>query len=287
MNSSPSAQNTNDIHSILNALQAPIPTLSALLPLLAAPLAALHILPPRFHRFLPPGSKDAGADIDVNVNVPKHIPRLQSILLSHIVPVWLDALRSHSNPQAGEESLDDLLYQFFSPSLLASASQPRVTNEIAIQAYLTLSSSKYDAFVVEVLRRLQTSYPLDGVHAALFSTSTPRSVPSSGYGSKDDSSKKKRSLVIWEDVVRCILSIPTKVANYYGPTSSPPPPSLSPSTYFTHLSKRLDILLSNQTQRDLDDEGAFSPFHFLSLFFPFSFPFLSYSTDIGIWTLRC
>lgn len=217
------------VSEALSQLQSNVSDRDTLISLLAAPLEAIGLLPPAFRRF---NSCFYASSIRGTVSVSKHIHRIQSALLERIVPVWEDQLR--------DDDLDQILYQYFSPDAFFSASQDAV--HVALHGYLSLASNKLGKFEVETLRRLHVSYPLDRLHSAIFSETS--------------SISPAKRMLIWEDIIRYVVSVPTKVANFYG--SSGVPPDLEPRNYFTQLCQRAEILISSIRGRTDDGEFKFT-----------------------------
>lgn len=232
------AERSDPVAETISHLQRHISDRDTLLSLLAAPLEALNILPPVFFRF---SSNFYSNSASISADVSKHIPRIQGILLGHIAPVWLDPLR--------KDGFEQILYQYFCPDVFSSPVQTQITVQTALQAYLSILPTKICPFQVELLRRLRSSYPLDRLHAALFSNQDGKpGIPSAILNSKN--------LVVWEDVVRCVVSVPAKVTNFYGGIATDPPSDFNPDNYFTQLSQRVEILIANQ--RDADESECFS-----------------------------
>ena len=199
------------IRDVIIRLQSPIPDLSTLLSLICGPLGSLNLLPQPFRENntdpLPEGS----------LNFTKHIPPLQRALLEHIIPTWEYTLV--------EENKALLLTQYFCPEL--SFVSP-ASVDIALLAYSSILSLPLTEYSINLLARLSTKYPIDTLHAAIFSTRNPDSM-------------QKRS-IIWEDCLRDVVAVPAKVANAVGGTTQIPP-ELEQGKYFDNVSLRCEFLI--------------------------------------------
>ena len=206
-----SSDSRTQIQNILEQLRAQVSDLQTLLNLLAGPLDSLGLLPPQFRRHnaqsIPPGT----------LNIKKHIPQLQRVLLQNIVPTW-DTLLAEKNATL-------LLDQYFCPDSFSNASP--AAGEIAILAYSTLVSSQMTEYALRSLERLSVEYPVDRLHAAAFT--------------HKDLDKGVRD-VGWEDCVRDLCMVPTKVANSLG-TTRDIPLGLENGVYFNNLSARCEQLI--------------------------------------------
>lgn len=205
----------NQIREVISRLQSPVAELSTLLPLLAAPLACAKLLPPQFQRYktspLPPHG----------LNIPKHIPPLQRALLEHILPVW--------GPTLDAEKSFDLVQQYFSPDLFMTASAG--AKEIAVHAYSTILSIPLTEYSIRLLVHLNKTYPIDVLWSIVV-----RGKQSAIAG---------RSSITWEDCVRDICAIPTKVSNALGERRSPIPLELEYGPYFNNVSTRCELLITS------------------------------------------
>ncbi|TFK90973.1 telomeric DNA binding protein [Polyporus arcularius HHB13444] len=211
------------IRETIARLQSPIPDLAALLPLLAAPLATVGLLPPRFRVYNnTPITADASS-------IQRHISALQRALLEHVVPAWEPALL--------QEEKYELVEQYFCPDSISFASP--AAGQLALYAYSTLLSIPLKDYSVRLLAKLCRSYPIDVLHSVMFS-----SIGTSVSG-------RHRS-ISWEDCVRDVVSVPAKVANYMA--GRPDIPSvLEHGTYFANVSTRTETLIfvsSSKTSQD-------------------------------------
>lgn len=199
------------IWEIIDDLRNAISELPELLGLLTAPLETLALLPPQYNRYI---SKRLPKD---EIKISKHIPPLQRALLEHVIPVWEAALR--------EKRLYGLVEQYFCPE--PSFRSVPGAEELAIHAYSTLLSLPLVEYSVHFLVQLSQAYPVDAVWSSIFLSPSRRF----GHGN-----------LTWEDCVRDMSAIPSKVANALGETSNYPS-ELEPGAYFNNLSCRFEILV--------------------------------------------
>lgn len=214
------------IREVISRLQSPIPDLSTLLSLLAAPLASTGVLPPRFriHNTSPIPSHA--------LNVPRHAPLLQRALLEHVIPVW--------EPELLQEDAYELVEQYFCPDAMTFASPP--ARQLALYAYSTLLSMPMKDYSVRLLAKLAKAYPIDVLHTILFSGDSGVS-----YG---------RHSMTWEDCVRNVLAVPAKVANYMEERRDLPPP-LEYGPFFADVSIRTEQLLyASQAERSQGERST-------------------------------
>jgi len=206
-----SSDSRMQIQDILEQLRAQVADLQILLNLLTSPLESLGLLPPQFRRHsnqsLLPGT----------LNIKKHIPQLQRVLLQNIVPTW-DILLAENNATS-------LLDQYFCPDSFSNALP--AAGEIAILAYSTLVSSQMTEYALRLLERLSVEYPVDRLHTAAFA--------------RADLDKAAKD-VGWEDCVRDLCMVPAKVANSLGVTGDIPL-GLENGVYFNNLSVRCEQLI--------------------------------------------
>ena len=205
------SSDSTQIQNILEQLRAQVSDLQTLLNLLAGPLDSLGLLPPQFRRHnaqpIPPGT----------LNIKKHIPQLQRVIIQNIVPTW-DTLLAENNATL-------LLDQYFCPDSFSNALP--AAGEIAILAYSTLLSSQMTEYALRSLERLSVEYPVDRLHTAAFA--------------HIDLDKSVRN-VGWEDCVRDLCMVPTKVANSLSATRDIPL-GLENGVYFNNLSVRCEQLI--------------------------------------------
>ncbi|KAF8876511.1 telomere length regulation protein-domain-containing protein [Gymnopilus junonius] len=209
-----------DTHlQLIEELHAPISDLDTLFSLLVAPLDALGLLPPRFRCFntrpLPPNS----------FSVSKHLPQIQRALLTDIVPTW-DTILAQNDAMS-------LVEQYFCPDSFSNALP--TAGEVAINAYATLVMFVLPTlpqifFVLSLLERLTSEYPIDRLYTAVFAEK-----------GTDISEINLR----WEDCVKNVITIPAKVGNALGATGKIDklPSALENARYFNQLSLRCESLI--------------------------------------------
>jgi telomere length regulation protein len=206
-----SSDSRTQIQDILEQLCAQTTNLQTLLNLLSGPLDSLDLLPPQFRHYNTQ-PLHFGA-----LNIKKHIPQLQRVLLQNIAPTW-DTLLAENNATL-------LLDQYFCPDSFSNALP--TAGEIAILAYSTLVSSQMTGYALRLLERLSVEYPVDRLHTAAFA--------------RTDLNKVVRD-VGWEDCVRDVCMVPAKVANSLGATGDIPL-ALENGLYFNNLSVRCEHLI--------------------------------------------
>lgn len=211
---------------IISRLQSPITSLEELLQLLTAPLDILGLLPPAFLRYNTHPYDRSKKDSFV---LSRDIPRIQELLITNICPVWEADLT--------KEGRHDLLYQYFCPDAFFAASQN--AGEMALHAYSTINQNILSELSIDVLKRLIRLYPVDRMYAVVFQGSGNVHVRKQG---------------VWEDFLKSVFSIPTKVANYYQET--PPSPELSSYNFFTSLFLRVELLIASFTKPIGEGERA-------------------------------
>ncbi|KAF9653888.1 hypothetical protein BDM02DRAFT_3086639 [Thelephora ganbajun] len=189
----------DDVKQILDALQSPISDLETLLPLLARPLESIGLLQTQSQKYvsekLPRGS----------LNIPKHLPVIQRALLQNILPSWDNALY--------EENALELADQFLCPTLPT----PQNATRTALEAYGTILSAPFNDFSIRYLSQLARSYTIQTLFYCVF-----------------DSDPPNIAALRWEDCVRAVISVPTKVANFCG-HEQPVPDNLQYDTYIAGL----------------------------------------------------
>lgn len=211
----------DDLKQILDALQSPISDLETLLTLLARPLESIGLLQRRFHRYapekLPKGS----------FNIPRHLPVIQRTLLQNILPSWDNALH--------EENALELSDQFFCPTPSVSQNAPRT----ALEAYATILSTPFNTFSIRYLSQLAESYSVQTLFDYVF-----------------DSNPPNVAAVRWEDCVRAVISVPTKVANFCG-HEHPIPDNLQYDTYTSNLSSHTGDIIWRLASPGVGSQGKF------------------------------
>ncbi|KIP04779.1 hypothetical protein PHLGIDRAFT_25407 [Phlebiopsis gigantea 11061_1 CR5-6] len=219
------AETTYDqIQGVVTCLQSPVEDLTTLLGLLASPLDALKLLPPKFVRHnafpLPPHG----------VNVPRHIPLLQRALLEHVLPVW--------GPTLDEERCYEIAQQYFAPDIFMM-SLP-VSKSIAVYAYDSILALSLTEHSVRMLTALAGTYPVDVLWASVFSSAKQESYD--------------KAVITWEDCVRNIAAVPGRVANALASKTTAIPPQLEAGPYFNSISTRSEILIASLPSRPSQDE---------------------------------
>jgi len=198
----------------LEELHSEIRDLPTLLALLSASLDAIRLLPPQYRRY---NTRPAITDVH------KHIARIQRLLLTQILPIW-DTLLSENDALS-------LVEQFFCPNGFVNSSS--AAGNVAISAYATFVSSPFQSltspFALRILGQLSKEYPIDRLHTAVYT--------------RTDLDKVEKD-VCWEDTVRNVCAIPTKVANALGDEIAKLPDNLENAVYFNNLSTRCEVLIS-------------------------------------------
>ena len=211
----------DDTKQILDALQSPIPDLETLLILLARPLESIGLLQTRFQKYasekLPKGA----------FNIPKHLPVIQRALLQNILPSWESAL--HEGKALG---IPD---QFLCPT--PSNSQNAV--QTALEAYTTVLSTPFNTFSIRYLSQLTRSYSIQALFECVLDLSPP-----------------DIAAIRWEDCVRTVISVPTKVANFCG-REHPIPDNLRYETYITDLCSYTGDIIWESSSPGSDSQGKF------------------------------
>lgn len=212
---------SSQAQQLISRLSAPIEDLPTLLSLLAAPLDSLSLLPPRFRRH-------NTAPLPENAFQPtRHISLIQRALIEHVVPTWQPALE-----EADAMSLVD---QYFIPDLFMNATPS--AGLVSLYAYSTILSLPLKEYSLSLLVRLAQSYPIDRLHASVFSVTGLHT---------------GQTTQIWEDTAKSVLSVPTRVANALEGKNVPA--ELELGQYFRNLSLRCEALLASLV--DDQDQGS-------------------------------
>ncbi|KAF8061522.1 telomere length regulation protein-domain-containing protein [Lyophyllum atratum] len=205
------------VRDVIDRLQRPVPDLPTLLALLSGPLDCLGLLPPQYQPYnttpLPKGS----------IDIQKHIPLLQRVLLEHIAPTWGDLLAA--------ENATPLLEQYFCPDSFSFASS--VAGDVALLAYSTIMAQPLTSYAIHLLTRLSSEYPIDRLHSAVFTTT--REQPSS-------------RMLAWEDCVRDVMSVPAKVSNAIAGKTDVPH-LLEHGIYYNNICIRTEYLISSLSSK--------------------------------------
>ncbi|KAH8111965.1 telomere length regulation protein-domain-containing protein [Phellopilus nigrolimitatus] len=204
------------IRETITRLQSPISDLSTLLSLLAAPLDTIGLLPPVLRRF---NTHGFSAESKEALQITKHMTPIQTALLDSIVPTWGSALR--------EQQLGQIFHQYICPDSFFSATQ--AAGEVALCAYTALLSFPLQPFSIEMLALLSCQYPIDRLHNVIFA--------------KTSSVQPHRRTSAWEDLVRIIVSVPSRIANKSGTNDIPQ--KLHQREFYNFLCSRVEILVSS------------------------------------------
>ena len=196
------------LQDVLSQLQTQITEFQSLLPLLCLPLARVNLLPPQFRRF------DSLPSKDVTVDVARVFPPIQRALLESILPTWETILE--------EEGCSALVLQYFCPDAFSNASSP--AGEVALCAYSTILSLPLHQQRVDLLMRLTKEYPIDRLFDAVSTIRDPA-----------------RRSVSWDDCLRNIFAVPTKIANTLKGQGTPT--GLGLPDYYNSLCVRTELLI--------------------------------------------
>ncbi|EAU88142.1 telomeric DNA binding protein [Coprinopsis cinerea okayama7 len=222
---------SDEIQDLLNRLQAPIDDVDALLGYLTAPLESIGLLPPLFKQFnvqpLPPSS----------FKVSKHLVRFQRLILQHVFPTWDSALKRKKAIVLAE--------QYFCPDLFCNALP--VSGEVALIAHSTLLSSPLSLHAIGLLERLANEYPLDRLYDTIF------------IQNQQPSQEKE---LAWNDCVRNLVMVPSKVANAIGLDGTIPSP-LENGTYFNRMGVRLEKLIARLSREKKGRQASIQALSYL------------------------
>ncbi|KAL7409460.1 telomere length regulation protein-domain-containing protein [Mrakia frigida] len=269
--SSSSEETTHHLRLLRDTLKQPIPTSQTLHSLLVQPLDLLSFLPSSSSSEGWPGPRGSEPK---EILLSRFMGSLQTALLENVVGTWWDVLGDEDEEEeeeGGETSRRRLMESWFCPLEPLEGWTERKKEDagrVALSSYGTLvaalsssssggskpsreggassstSSSVSPAvlsFILPLLARLATHYPLSKLYSILFHS--------------DASSNKAKSTVLWESFARTMVSIPGKVMNakiqplltllqhllrqgYLSPTL-PSSSSLPPNTFFSSLLPRL------------------------------------------------
>jgi telomere length regulation protein len=203
--------NFSHIQDVISRLQSPIQKLETLFEALAAPLATLNILPPRFLKHNTRPLPQQG------ISVAKHVPPLQRAIIESVLPAWEHLL--------DEQDAYILVLQYFAPDTFSFGRA--AAKDIALYAYTTILSLPLTQQSVRLLVHLCKAYPID----ILWSVSV-----------SDKSTPSSRHAITWEDCVRNVCAVPAKVANALGPRGAIPE-ELQYGPYFNYTSQRFQLLI--------------------------------------------
>ena len=214
----------NQVRDVLHKLQSPVPNLPTLLALISSLLDCVGLLPPHYKRY------NTAPLHSTAFNPQRHLPPLQRALLEHVIPTWESDL--------SREKLMPLVEQWFIPDAFSYTSP--ATGEVTVHAYNSILSLPFTPYSMNLLARLTKAYPIDRLHTSVFSR------PSKG-------SSPRQTTLAWEDVVKSVLSVPARVANFVEGKGEPPK-DLEQGPYFANLCVRCEALLWKLSQEHT--EGA-------------------------------
>lgn len=196
------------LQDVIERLGTPVTDIHELLPLLCVPLNSIGHLPPQYRRFATLTlSNNAGP-------VTKVFPVLQHILLEKILPVWGNVFE--------EEGCTPLVQQYFCPDACVNATL--AAGDVALCAYPSILSHPLNQYSVDLLLKLAREYPIDRLYGAI--TTIP---------------DMARRSVAWDECLRDVFAIPSKVANALSGRDIPS--QLGMPDYIDDLCLRCDALL--------------------------------------------
>lgn len=208
------------IQHVINDLRTPIHDIHNLVRQLCVPLDAARLLPPQYRRNYAHSSGSDGV-----IDVAKVFPVLQRILLETILPTWEPALK--------EEGYMPLIQQYFCPDAFSNSST--AAGITALCAYSTILSLPTQQITLDILLRLTREYPIDRLYKTV----------------SEILDTERRSLA-WDDCLRDVFAVPSKVANALAGRAVPPP--LGMSDYTNNLSVRCEFLLYTLSSTFLPDD---------------------------------
>ncbi len=217
----------NQVRDVINKLQSPIPDLPTLLALISSLLDCIGLLPPHYRQY------NTASLHSVSFNAQRHIPPLQRALLEHVIPTW--------DPELSRENLMPLVEQWFIPDAFSFAGP--AAGEVTVYAYKSILSLSFTPYTMDLLARLTKAYPLDRLHTSVFSHPNKDSPPG-------------QAIRAWEDVVKSILSVPARVANFLEGKGEPPK-DLEQGPYFANLCVRCEALLWKLSQKRTEGTSYF------------------------------
>ncbi|GAA5985434.1 hypothetical protein JCM11641_000156 [Rhodosporidiobolus odoratus] len=251
--------------SLSARLAEPLSSVPQLLDLLVPPLQALSLLPDL--PALSSCSSTASADIDSSRFVKRQLGFVQKVLVERVWPDWEGPLEADE----GAEGIK-VLERWFIPPLKAgslnrsddaSSAASAAAAEVALSAYAVLSSllsAKSAAglrprsleIASQLLIRLSTDFGVEQVYLATLGSPAKAALTSSG--SDDEDSADPAFLARWDDTLKELLRLPTRVANAWGalhekkkvPLHQPGlgvPPELEDRPYFATFTKSYLSLL--------------------------------------------
>ena len=219
----------DDVKQILDSLQSSIPDLETLLNLLARPLESIGLLQTQFQKYVPQKLPKG------SFSIPKHLTVIQRALLQNVLPSWDSTL--------DEENVLEIAEQFLCPS--PSPSQNAIRT--ALEAYTTILSIPFNTFSIRYLSRLTRSYHIQLLFDCVL-----------------DSNPPDIAAIRWEDCVRAIISLPTKVANFCGHEHSVPE-NLQYDAYVADLCSHTERIIWRLSSSGSNSRGKFVEFSLGSL----------------------
>ena len=208
----------NQVRDVLHKLQSPVPNLQTLLALVSSLLDCIGLLPPHYRRY------NTSPLDSTTFNSQRHFPPLQRALLEHIIPTW--------EPDLSREKMMPLVEQLFIPDAF-SYTNP-ATGEVTVHAYKSILSLPFTTYSMNLLSRLTKAYPIDRLYTSVFSRPNKDLPP-------------QQNTLAWEDVVKSILSVPARVANFVEGKGEPPK-DLEQGPYFANVCVRCEALLWKLSQ---------------------------------------
>lgn len=195
------------LRALRDALRTPILNVETLAILLSTALAEIHLGSTSIPTTLRTHSLKA---------VTRHLPTIQAALLSNVLPTFIDHLEARHL---------ELVKTLFVPKNDSTRETLQIRRTIAGISYTTFSSFLSQkpslaavngarqeipvptrAFFLDTLDDLTGRWKLDSLYWSVWSTAAHEE------GSKDATIRELR----WEELVRCIVGLPTKVANVVG-----------------------------------------------------------------------
>ena len=214
--------NKSSIPSIIDSLRAPIYELPNLLLLLAAPLKTIGLLPTNDIYNVNPLSSAK--------SIRKHISLIQCALIEHVAPSWEGSLKETGNLQ--------LLEQYFCPDGVIDDASP--VTEVILAAHSTILSLPLTDFSLYLLQRLSSRYPMGKFFKLIFK---------SEFDVKHE--------ILWEDYVRNLLSVPSRIANEFGEKRNIPP-AFEQAVYFNDLCLQCEQLITYASSQN--DNGMLTTY---------------------------
>ncbi|KAI6039020.1 telomere length regulation protein-domain-containing protein [Pisolithus marmoratus] len=197
------------VQDVINSLRTSIHDIHHLVRQLCVPLHKARLLPPQYRRHHAHSSESGGA-----IDVAKIFPVLQHILLEIVLPTWEPALK--------EEGYMPLIQQYFCPDTFSN-SPNTAAGIIALCAYSSILALPTQ-IALDILLRLTKEYPIDRLYKTI------SEIPDA----------ERRSLA-WDDCLRNVFAVPSKVANALAGRVIPP--LLGMPDYTNNLSVRCEYLL--------------------------------------------